>query len=75
MTPERIEQLDAELRSTRARIAAVQDRLGEIHRDRSIDLAEVAAQQQPHLLEMGELQRRLSDLDIERRGFGTRRRP
>jgi hypothetical protein len=75
MTPERIEQLDADLRSTRARIAGVQDRLGELHRSRSTDLRELAGQQQGHLAEMARLQQRLNDLDNERRGFGPQRRP
>jgi hypothetical protein len=75
MTPERAEQLDTELRSTRASIAAVQDRLGELHRSRSTDLGGLAAKQQGCLIEMAQLQQRLNDLDIERRGFGPRRRP
>jgi hypothetical protein len=74
MTPDRAEQLDAELRSTRARIAEIQDALGKIHRDRSLDLSEVAAQQQGHLVEMAQLHQRLNALDTERRGFGPQRR-
>jgi DNA repair exonuclease SbcCD ATPase subunit len=75
LTPAREQELDDQLRSTRTRIAEVQDRLGEIHRSRSTDLGGLAAQQQGCLIEMAQLQQRLNDLDIGRRGFGPRRRP
>jgi hypothetical protein len=68
------EQLDAEFRATRAKIAALQDELGQIHRDRSLGLNEVAARQQGLLVEMGQLQQRLNDVDNKRRGFGPERR-
>jgi hypothetical protein len=75
MTRERAEQLDVELRSTRARIAGIQDLLGTIHRDRSGDLRDLASKQQGLLAEMAQAQQRLNDLDNERRGFGPLRRP
>jgi hypothetical protein len=55
----------------------IQDELGRIHRDRSLDLREreVAAKQQGPLIEMAQQQKRLSELDNERRGFGPTRRP
>jgi hypothetical protein len=71
----REEQLDVELRSTRARIAEIQDALGQVHRDRSSDPGELAAKQQVLLVAMGKAQQRLDDLDNERRGFGPQRRP
>jgi hypothetical protein len=59
------------------KIAMIQDELGRIHRDRSLDLREreVAAKQQGPLIEMAQQQKRLSELDNERRGFGPTRRP
>jgi hypothetical protein len=72
MTPD----LDAEIASVRARIAAVQDELGLIHRSYTGDPgAGWAARQQAALGEMGQLQQRLTDLDNRRRGFGPVRRP
>lgn len=74
MTPERAEHLDAEIRSARAKIATIQDRLGELHRSRSDDLQGVATQQQGLLGEMAQAQQRLSVLDDERRGLAPQRR-
>jgi hypothetical protein len=74
-TTARRQQLDDELRTTRARIAEVQDGLGELHRSRSSDVNGLAARQQALLVEMAKLQQRLNDLDNERRGFGPQRRP
>jgi hypothetical protein len=68
------EQLDAELRATRARIAALQDTLGKIHRDRALDMNQVAVRQQGVLTAMADEQRRLATLDDERRGFSPDRR-
>jgi hypothetical protein len=62
------------LSSTRAKISELQDELGQIHRDRPLDLNQVAARQQGVLGEMAQLQLRLSALDDERRGFSTERR-
>ena len=66
--------LDAELAATRAKIAALQDQLGQIHRDRSLDLGQVATRQQGLLGEMAAAQLRLATLDDERRGLGPHRR-
>jgi hypothetical protein len=67
-------QLDAEIAEMRRKIAALQDELGQIHRDRSLDLNEVAARQQGLLGKMADAQRRLATLDDERRGFSPERR-
>jgi hypothetical protein len=68
-------QLDAELRAVRDRIAEVQDGLGKIHREYVSDPgAAWAARQQVLLVEMAELHQRLNSLDNERRGFGPERR-
>jgi uncharacterized protein YukE len=75
MTPERTEQLDADISSVRSRIAEVQDRLGELHRGYTGHPgAGWAARQQSLLVEMSELSQRLNDLDNRRRGFGPERR-
>jgi hypothetical protein len=68
------EQIEVEIRSTRAKISELQDELGQIHRDQSLDLSQVATRQQGLLGEMADAQRRLATLDDERRGFGPERR-
>jgi hypothetical protein len=68
------DHLDAEIADVRRKIAALQDELGQIHRDRSLDLNQVAARQQGVLTEMAQHQLRLGALDDERRGLGTHRR-
>jgi hypothetical protein len=68
------DQLDDEIRATRKQIAEVQEGLGEVHRNYPRDPSGFAARQRVLLVEMGQLQQRLNDLDNKRRGFGPQRR-